>query len=278
MKVRTAHASMQYKDSNKQHTQDVEKIFDRAVNRRYAWISGTEAGDGAGNLPEELVRVGTEAGYRMHVPSLGKGSGKGTDCWLGVREDLIDSGWKTEFRPAIPSSSQLYKDAGLDPKLFPRWAPKGLVAAQWNCHKLGSVVNLGVAHYLTKARSPEHSTIHGINHWEQNEKLAETVDEWAHEVGKGRALAFYTGDQNMADSKNNSPQGDTFMGGSMTSLADELKKWQSTGHGPIDVMASYNKDGRVKGQNFVVLDDKEFFLNTDHFFCEGTYDVTVPVR
>jgi hypothetical protein len=63
----------------------------------------------------------------------------------------------------------------------------------------------------------------------------------------------------------------------MTSLADELKAWQNTGHGSIDVIASYDQDGRVKGKYWRVLDDSEFKLNTDHWLCEGGYEVR-PVK
>lgn len=273
MKLRTGHASLQFGDSDKHHTQDLEKIFSHGIDRRWAWITGTEAGPGSGNTGEEIIRIARDAGYRPHVPEVhGKDEAGRTDCWLAVREDLIDSDWRTNFKLAIPGSAKLYADLGREPDSFPRWGPKGLVSAFWKSDLLGPV-NLGVGHYLTEARSPHTGDVKGIDHWEWNQKLAKVIANWGREVGKGRALAFYNGDQNMADSKNNEPQGDTFMGGPFTSLADELKKWQNTGHGPIDVMASYNQDSRVQGRDFVVLDDKEFFLNMDHFLCEGTYQV-----
>lgn len=77
----------------------------------------------------------------------------------------------------------------------------------------------------------------------------------------------------MADDRNNEPQGDTFFGQPLTSAWDELNRHESTGHGNIDVIASYNKDGRVKALDIVALDDKEFFLHTDHFLVEATFQV-----
>lgn len=271
MKLRTGHVSMQFKDSDKQHSHDIEKIFAHAVDRRWAWVTGTEAGPGAGNTGQELVRVAREADYRPWVPEeQAKSSGRATDCWIAVREDLVDSNWEQGFEPAIPGSSQLYEEAGMDKNGFPKWGPKGLVRVGFDNDRFGRF-NVGAAHYLTGARSPSEPDVKSVDHWKWNKKLAGVIGDWAKEVGKGNGLAFYAGDQNMADSKNYQPQGDTFMGEPLTSLADELKKWRNTGPGPVDIIASYNKDGRVTGQDFVVLDDKDFFLNTDHFLLEGTY-------
>lgn len=276
MKVRVSHASLQFSDTNKQHTADIEKIFTRLNARRVAWITGTEAGPGSGNTADELVRIGKNHGYRMYVPAAGDGEGRATDCWVGVRQDLITKNWKTDFRPAIPGSQELYKEQGVRPDSLPRWGPKGLVTVAFDCDKLQGRVNIGAAHYLTGARDPDDSTVKGVDHWEWNKELAKEIAVWAKEVGRKHDLAFYSGDQNMADSKNDQPQGDTFMGGPLTSLADELKKWKNTGHGPIDVIASYNKDSRVSGLDFEVFNDKRFFLNTDHFYCEGLFDVQPP--
>lgn len=264
MLIRTAHASLQFSDPDKQHTHDVEKIFDRAVNRRYAWITGTEAGPGAGNTGEELLRVGKEAGYKMWVPSEQTETGirQFTDCWLAVRKDLIKEGsWRRGFDPVIPGSEKLKREGANIPS-GKRWAPKGLVRASWDSTVPIGPIGLGVAHYLTDARTPDSP------YWKYNEALSEQIQEWAVEAARGVSLAFYNGDQNMNDRKS-----DTFMGGDMESMADELKRWQNTGHGPIDVMASCDRDKRVRAKNFKVLDDSEFKLFTDHFFCEGTYAV-----
>lgn len=274
MRVRVAHVSMQFGDSDAQHTADVTKLFDRAVRRRVGWITGTEAGPGSGNTGKELIRIAKEHGYRPWVPSeQAKAHGRSTDCWIAVREDLITGNWKRGYIGAIPGSSQLYEENGFDPDSNPRWGPKGLVTVSFDCDALQGRVNIGATHYLTGARGPGSPVVKGVDHWEWNNKLAEVIGDWVREVGKGKALAFYAGDQNMADSKNAEPQGDTFFGEPLTSLADELKNWQNTGHGPIDVIASYNRDGRVSGLKFEVLDDREFFLNTDHFYLEGVFNV-----
>jgi hypothetical protein len=66
---------------------------------------------------------------------------------------------------------------------------------------------------------------------------------------------------------------DTFFVAPMTSAWDELDKYENTGHGPIDVIASYDHDGRVKAKYIRALDDKEFSLHTDHFLIEAGFDV-----
>lgn len=276
MRVRVAHTSLQFSDNDKQTTHDIEKIFDRSVARKTAWLTGTEAGSGAGNTGRELVRIGRNHGYKMWVPSNQKsGPGSSTDCWIAVREDLVDKGsWKSGYLDAIKGSQQLYESLGKDGDLNPRWGPKGLVHVQFKSTRSGlGVVNIGAAHYLTKARSPKSPKIHGVDHWEQNKKLTDVIGKWSREEGQGNALVFYGGDQNMADNKNKEPQGDTFMGEPLTSMWDEVKFWENTGHGNIDVIASYDKDGRVKALHINAFNDKQFFLHGDHFYIEGVFNV-----
>lgn len=276
MKVRVSHTSLQFKDSDEQHAADVTKIFKRAVDRHVAWLTGTEAGPGSGNTAEALINVAASHGYHAWVPSeQAKGGGRATDCWIAVRDDLISGNPDRGFLPAVESSDELYRRKNSEAKSFPRWGPKGLVYFSFDCDRLDGRINIGAAHYLTKAHHPDHSTDHGVNRWELNEDIAEVIGKWAKHVGKGHDLVFYAGDQNMLDAKNKTPQGDTFFGEKMTSLADELSKWQNTGHGSIDVIASYNRDGRVKGVRFKVLDDREFRLHTDHYHLEGVFDVVV---
>lgn len=110
MRIRVAHVSLQFGDTDKQHTSDITRIFDRAVARRYAWVMGTEAGPGSGNTGKELLRIGKDHDYQMWVPEeQAQGKGRATDCWIAVRKDLIAGGWKTGYVPVIPGSQELYK-------------------------------------------------------------------------------------------------------------------------------------------------------------------------
>lgn len=261
MRVRTGHVSLQVSDTNEQHTHDIEKIFKRAVERRYAWVTGTEAGPGSGNTSRELIRVSRAKGYRPWVPDLqAEGAAGATDCWLAVREDLIEGDWEPGYLPAIPGSNTLHEE---DPELpDKRFGPRGLVNVSFESIPALGKINLGVAHHLTDGRTPDSPW------YEWNQKLDRVIVKWMREVGAGPALAFFNLDRNAPDTRN-----DTERIGDSTTLADELRKWQDTGHGPIDWMSSYNKDGRVSGHNYTVLDDKEFFLHGDHFLLEGVFNI-----
>lgn len=270
MRVRVAHVSLQFSDSDKQHTQDIEKIFNRAAARRVAWITGTESGPGAGNTGKELIRVARANGYRPWVPEhQANGIAQHTDCWIAVRRDLIGKNWSRGYDHVIPGSGQLKDEMDLDGK---RWGPKGLVRVGFDSTYPGlGHVSIGAAHYLTQGQSPK------SEFWKLNKQLGDKIVDWAREEGRGHALVFYGGDQNMNDSKNDQPQGDTFFGGPLTSTWDELRKWENTGHGNIDVIASYNKDGRVTAMSVDALNDREFHLHTDHFYVETTFRVD-PIK
>lgn len=271
MRLRTAHVSMEVFDNDKQQQHDVEKIFRYAGVRRFAWITGTEAGGGS-SLGRKLLSVGRDSGYRMWVPAVqGKGPGSGTDGWIAVRSDLVEGKLETDVRPVIPSANSLYKDNGVDPdrKGLKHWSPRGVVTVGFACtnRDLAPRISVGVTHHLTGGRFPNDNTDGGVNHYEWNEKLDAEVTEWMKEAGQGSKLAFFNCDRNASDRR-----GKQKIEGA-TTLADELKAWQGTGHGDIDWMLSSDADGRVVAERFTVLDDKEFFLNTDHYFCEGIFNV-----
>lgn len=272
MKVRVGHAPLEFGDTRAQHEHDIEKIFDHAVSRRWAWITGTEAGPGAGTTGDLLLRIGKAHDYKMWVPSamLGRGHpGVTTDCWVAVRKDIIAGGWERGFIPVIPGSGELYAKQGLrDPHhIQPKWGPKGIVHVGFDS-VLGHV-NVAAGHPLTDGNTPgPSSVIHGVDHYYWNGKFQKALGAWGRANGEGKALAFYGGDQNDQDREH-----DTFRGQPFTSAADELKDWENTGHGAIDVIASYDADTRVKATNWNVLDDSEFQLFVDHWLCEATFEV-----
>lgn len=264
MRVRVAHISLQFTDSMAKKREDLQKLFARANARNYAWLSGTESG--SDRDAEYLVRMAEGRGYRPWVPEhQANGIASSTDCWIAVREDLIDGDWKAGYEHVFDGSNQLKDTMDLDGKDF---GPKGLVHVTFEStnRDLGKV-SLGAAHYLTGGHDPD-SVFYKLN-----EKLGVEIGKWARREGRGRALVFYSGDQNMRDNRNDLPEGDTFFGHPLTSSWDELQHWENTGHGNIDVIASYNKDGRVKALRTHVLNDREFHMNTDHFLVEATFEV-----
>jgi hypothetical protein len=269
--VKAMHASLQFSDTPKQQTEDITDLFERAKKRGVWFITGTEAGPGAEPTSDLLASVGKAAGYHVWVPSNMKkgslGGGWATDSWVAVDSDRIKRGsWDKGYEPAIPGSKELYRRAGVDAE-YPRWGPKGVVWVSFENVDIGRV-GVAAAHYLTKGRSPKGQPIQGVDHYEWNKTLAAEIGDWGREHGKGSALAFYGGDQNIVDRTD-----DTFFGQPFTSAWDELNKYENTGHGNIDVIASWDADGRVEALRTRALDDKEFFQHSDHFVVEAEFKV-----
>lgn len=247
-RIRVGHASMQFSDTPEQMRQDVAAIFGRAKAKGLAWITGTEAGAGADTLDKLLREAAKAHGYRYFRP-------RRTDAWIAVREDLITGGWRTHYKHVIDGKAR-------------KWAAKGAVGVTFNTAELGTITVLA-AHYLTKGRPNAKDPAYGVN-LAANQALAHAIDDLARASAKGSALAFYGGDQNIDDRRD-----DTFLGGGFVSIGDELRKWPNTGHGPIDVIARWRRDGRVKPVAWDVYPDSELKLHTDHYLIEATYDVRV---
>jgi hypothetical protein len=235
------HVSMQFSDSTRQKQVDAERIFARASKRHLTWITGTEAGQGAsGDLRDALREQATRSGYRLVLQA---------DLWIAVRKTgIVKDSWSSGFIPVIKANEGSQK-----------FSTRGIAWAQWKDADLG-VLSVGVSHYMTHGRNPRDE------YYAANGKLTRAIGEWGKIHGKGKKLAFYAADANASDRTD-----DVFRGQPFTTLADELKSHQDTGHGPIDYIASYNADTRVKGKYWRVLDDSEFPLNTDHFACEGGF-------
>lgn len=271
-RVEVSHAPLEFGDTPKQHTADITKIFERFKEQGVSWATGTEAGPGANNTSDELVRIGTAAGYRMWVPAAQpKGHpGWATDCWIAVRESEIAGGWGKGYIQAFDGSTGIYRAMHKeDPSnQKPKWGPKGLVWVRFRTHDLGTV-SVGAAHLLTSGNTPgKVSVVNDVDHYALNTRLTKVIGDWAAKEGAGKAIVTYGGDQNDQDAKH-----DTFRGQPLTSVADELDKYPSTGHGAIDVIATYDADSRVKAAWWRTLDDKAFPLNVDHFLCEAGLDI-----
>lgn len=231
---------MQFTDSSQHKRDDAEAIFKRAAQRGTDWVSGTEAAQGvSSDLRRYLAASAKKYGYRLHL---------GGTVWVAVANSFFTS-YQGGFIPVIAANE--------GPS---RHNPRGIAWVRVGS-KVGTV-NIAAAHYLTKGSQP------GQPNYLLNGRLTRAIGDWGRRVGKGRALAFISADTNTADRTN-----DVFRGQPFTTLADELKQWKDTGHGAIDVIASYNADTRVKAKYWRPLPDSEFRLNTDHFACEGGFTV-----
>lgn len=236
------HTSMQFSDSTVHKQADAKAIFARAIKQHADWITGTEAGAGpSADLRAALKEEAVRSGYNFTVKS---------DLWVSVKKSLITKGsWHDGFIEVLPANSGSQKHE-----------PRGICWVQFDC-MLGTV-SVGVSHYMT------HGNTQGDEYYAANGKLTRAIGEWGKIHGAGRKLCFYAADANTGDRAK-----DVFRGQPFTTLADELKDWQDTGHGPIDIIASYDQDTRVKAKYWRALDDRELFLWTDHFACEGGFDV-----
>jgi hypothetical protein len=241
MDIDVMHCSMQFSDSSKHKQEDAQKIFTRADARGISWITGTEAGENrSSDLRAFLAKEAKAHGYRFTVHS---------DSWIAVDQAMIEpKSFKDGFVQVAPGKAKVHSALGVS------WV-------SFDNAKLGTV-SIGCSHYMTHGQKP------GMEYYAVNTTLTKAIGEWGKEHGAGGKLAFYGADSNIPDRSD-----DVFRGAPFTTLADELKDWQNTGHGSIDVIASYDSDTRVKGKYWRVLDDQEFFLNTDHFACDGGFTV-----
>lgn len=243
------HISGQFSDNDAQHASDALNIFTRAVKRRYAWITTTEGGPGAGgsNWTKHFKAQAKAHGYRAFASP-------GTDAMIAVREDLIAGGWTTFLGPIV------VKGEARD------HAAKRVVAVGFDTERFGRI-NITAAHYLTKGR-PSAKSAEYRQHVAENKALATAVGEYAAEVGQGNALVFFGGDTNIVDKID-----DVFFGQPLISAWDELKVYENTGHGNIDVVARGKADTRAKAAYVRALDDTEWMLNADHWAVEAGYDI-----
>lgn len=241
--LKTQHSSMQYSDSKEQQYKDIRKLFKKGT--RFPLKTGTEGGPET-DLDEALKEFCREFNHALHF---GRGN------WIAIDREIIVPG-SIRRNEVFVKSNKLVAGPGHD-LVFPT------VAFTHRDRRIGRIAQ-AAAHYATKGKVP------GDPNYVTNNQYADKITAWMRQAGKGKAIAFVNGDFNRLD---NVRAQDWAAGGPWTSMADELKAWQNTGHGPIDGFASFNKDGRVRAKKFEVLDDREFFLHTDHFVCRGTWNI-----
>lgn len=246
--IRMGHFSGQFSDTDKQHTEDANKLFLRAKKQNLKWVTGTEAGAGSGNWAEALKKAAAANGFRFFThPS--------QDSWVAVRNNFIKGGWETHVGEIIvPGKAEEHTS-------------KRIIAVGFDTHELGRFY-VAPGHFLTRGQ-PNPDNPAWSKNLEKNKAIAEALGEYAEKVGRGTNLFFYAGDNNINDRED-----DVFLGeANLTTLGDELKKWENTGHGPIDVIASSDADLRVKPKSFEVFNDKELHFHTDHFYIEGAFSI-----
>lgn len=240
MKLDLAHFSMQFSDTKNQKKYDAKKIF----NQGYDAITGTETGEAP---TRRALRVQAHNnGYSFFVER---------SNWVAIRRALILPGTYRKGHRAFVDSEDV---VGPGHDLHVTWAGCAI--------KDVGRVSFMSSHYATKG-VPGGRGGRGVN-VEDNRKLARGIGNLAKRLGAGRDVVFYGGDQNIVDKDH-----DTFFGEDLTSAWDELKKYQNTGHGNIDVIASYDKDRRVRAKYIRALNDDKMFLHTDHYAVEAGFTI-----
>lgn len=233
--------SLEFSDPKQQQLHDVRRIFIRG----YHWVCGTEAGQPA--LQEMLRREAVQNGYTFFVFK---------SNWIAVRKTLIVPGSYKKHGITV-LDNEVLTTHGHDPSI---------TVVSFVIEEVGKVTILA-SHY-PKDGSPV-KDYHPNLKW--NKELAEAIGEEADDAGEGFGLVVYHGDQNINDRL-----ADTFLNrADMTSVQDELKKWESTGFGPIDVIATYDTDRRVEAKYARVVDDSELHLFMDHYPLEVGLKVRV---
>ena len=246
-KLKTAHASLQYSDTPLQQRADCEIIFKRARERGIAWVTGTEAGET--QLWNIVKAAAAKYGYRTHRMRgnwvavdneiIKNGSWKADDVWIMDNDKVVGPG----HDPSFPWVKFTHKTAGV-----------------------GTITVCGI-HYPTRGRLPKDP-----NFW-VNKVYADHIAAWAKKHGAGSNLVFVGGDFNMPVLPKARKAPDIFFDQPFTTASEEVGKFPNTGHGPIDHIASYDPDARVKATAWRVYDDKKIFLNTDHFYVEADFEV-----
>jgi len=249
---RVAHSSGQFSDLPEQQRVDAHRILRRVHNTQALWCTGTEAGSNS-VLKPTFLEIDQDHGLRFV-------KGKTGDVWTLYRLDLFDGKADVEWYKVVDGHGG--KGA---------FADRGILRVTGYSPLFKADGTILCAHLVTHGQ-PDAVTQSEKRRLGYNEQIMAKAAELGKEFGAGRNLVFYGGDQNVPERKG------LLLGAPFTSLATELDKVQNTGHGPIDCIASYNKDGRISGVDFDVLDDHEFRLNTDHFYCEGVFALKEPKR
>jgi hypothetical protein len=241
-------SSGEFNLSNMAHTQFVTRICRYGKANNIAIMGGTEASQISSNNTRDLLRkLGPQFGFSVASNIHGE--------WLMVAKRfgaIVDS----RYIPVIPANAGGSKH---DVRGIQTVHIKPLDAT------IGEVF-AGVSHYLAG---------HVPGRGPLNLALKQAVASWGEQVAQGTNIAFHMGDVNTDDKP-----ADAYLPGSFKSCWDELHRWPVThphggGKGPtIDVIASLNKDQRVKCASARALTDTILPLPVDHFSVEADYKVT----
>lgn len=238
--LKMQHSSLQFSDTPAQQHQDIHDLF--ALGGDYPIKTGTEAG--SNKNADFLKKFAKEFDHALHIVRAN---------WIAVDRSIIKKGTLTKAEVFVIDNDHLVG----------KMHDRVMATMSWDhIDPIIGQLSIGACHYPTKGARP------GDPNYRANVLYADKIATWMKGVGRGRKIAFANGDFNMPDRTL-----DWSFGNNFTSMADELKAWQNTGHGPIDGFCSYDRDHRVKAKKFQVLTDKEFPQFSDHYVCRGVWEV-----
>lgn len=244
-KLRFAHLSLQFSDTDKQRAFDINLLF----SRKYDVITGTEAGHTVSTTNEYLKAAANKYGYVLSWH-------RGYDTWVAVKKTIVFRNWRTGAEHALDRSSKT------KPTPPGRWGDKGVVWATWDMGPTFGEFGVASVHNLTWG---------GAGTALKNSsdiKYAEVMNKWV--LSQPAAQSTFIG----GDFNRNDKTGDVFRGKvAARTCWDDLKVWPNTGHGPIDAIARMTADSRVRCVAARVLDDGDLFFYGDHFLVEAEYEV-----
>lgn len=224
--------------------EEAKSDAEHAFSRGYEWLSGTEAGEDP--LKSALADAAKRHGYTFHQYK---------SNWISIRRSLFLPLSHTRGEQTVVNNDDVV-GRGHDLNFI------------WDTFRVAKVGTITVmaSHYATRG-TPIGDAAHRVN-LADNKKLAYAIGAKARVFSAGKKLVFYAGDQNIVDRLT-----DTFFGVPFTSVWDELHRWDNTGHGNIDVIASYDPDTRVRARYARALDDSELHQYSDHYPVEAGFAV-----
>lgn len=249
--LRIFHLSLEVFDSTAQAAADVAKVG----KLRPHLLGGTEAGEAE---VKEMLRDVLGPKYYVFTAS------GGGDAWGAVRRSLVHSDIERTYKQIIASGKAMK-----DPH---HYAAKGVLSIGWENNQLGPMGFVPGGHYLTKGRwkgqAQQDKPGDPVDHIAQNLKLAGAMADETLRLARGKGLAWMTADTNLVLRQ----QAEKAVAGRpLTVCWDEVKHYPNTGHGNIDGVFSCDSDGRTRCIQADALEDRDFFLNTDHFLVRTTY-------
>lgn len=219
---------------------DYERIFRYGVPR----VSGTEL---SRDIARDVAQLAHKHGFRLS-------HSERHDGWVAAHRDVIVNGTWREYHEHVLDSAPAVGDPH-------PYSGKGVDGASWEEREVGARVGLVAGHFLTKGRwrgqAQQDHPGDPVDHFQANTIYAHAFGRWAEKFGDGPNLAFVGIDTNLVDERV-----DVFRGAPLTTAADEVDSYPASGHGGVDVIGSYNGDGRVRATHFGIAPN--LHLHSDH--------------